>query len=142
MERELPYNSDCLIYNSHGDVNDRTVIKHVLDKVWWRETSGVTTINKGVQSANSVEIIMTKREGYLLPTEWQALTREAAESGKYFTIQEDDRVIKGTPEAPDTFTSTVRVTEHFGLNCARQIMSIGEAVLPDGIFHHFRIGCK
>lgn len=139
----LPYNSDCLIYNDYGTGTSRRTIKHLLPAVWWEEKKGVNVIQSGLTTANSVEVILTKRKGYKSPQEWQQLTLDEVLSGKFYTIQESDRMIKGNPiDAPLTFTSTVAVDQFFGAQHSHAIMSVDEKKLPGGAVHHWEVGCK
>lgn len=139
----LPHNSDALIYNDYGTGTSRRTIKHLLPAVWWEEKKGVNVIQSGLTTANSVEVILTKRDGYKSPQEWQQLTLDEVLSGKYFTLQESDRLIKGNPlDAPLTFTSTTAVDVFFGTAFSHAVMSIDEKKLPGGATHHFHIGCK
>lgn len=140
---QLPYNSDCIIYNDYGTGTGRHVVKHILRNVWWAEKKGINVIAMGNVAANSVEVILTKREGYKTPQEWANLTLEEVLSQQYYTLKENDRMIHGTPlDAPNTFTSTTAVDQFFGTQYAHAVMSVDEKYLPGGKTHHFKVGCK
>lgn len=139
----LPSNSDAIIYNDYGTGTSRRAVKHLLPAVWWEEKKGVNVIQSGLTTANSTEVILTKREGYRSPQEWQNLTLDDALSGKYYTLQESDRFIKGNPiDAPLTFTSTTAVDQFFGTAHSHAVMSVDEKKLPGGEIHHFEVGCR
>lgn len=139
----LPHNSDCLIYNDYGAGENRHVIRHALPSLWWEEKKGVSVIKSGFTSENSIEVIVSERKGYLEPHEWQQLTLDEALSGNYYTIQENDRMIQeNPPDAPETFTSTMEVDQHFTTDLARTIMSVGTMRLPGGTIHHHEIRCR
>lgn len=143
MNGKLPYNDDCIIYNDFGTGVSRRAIKHFIPHVWWREKKAINVIQMGVTTANSVEVMATRRDGFMEPRDWQQLTIEEALSGKYYTLQENDRMIKGNPlDAPLTFTSTVQVDQFFGAAHSHTVMSVDEKKLPGGETFSFEIGCK
>lgn len=139
----LPSNSDAIIYNDYGSGTSRRAIKHILLKVWWEEKKGINVIQSGLTTANSTEVLLTERKGYLEPQDWQRLTIEEALSGNYYTLQNDDRMIKGNPiDAPLTFESTQRVDQHFTSALSHVVMSVDTKRLPGGEIHHHEIGCR
>lgn len=144
---DLPSNANAIIYNEHstgtGTKVVRWLIKHVLPDVWWEEKEGVNVIRSGLTAANSTEVIMTKRDGYVTPLEWRYLTTDEALSGNFYTLKESDRMIRGDhPNAPATFGSVAEVDAYFTPFLSHTIMSVDQPVTPGGVHTHFEIGCK
>lgn len=140
---DMPSNSDCLIYNDYSTGSSRRVIKHILRDIWWSEKKGINVIAMGTQDANSVEVLLTEREGYKTPQEWDLLTINDVLSQQYYTLKESDRMIHGDlPDAPNTFASTTAVDQFFGTQIAHMVMSVDPHRLPNRKIHHFTVGCK
>ena len=136
----LPSNADCTIYNEHGTGTNRVMVKHVLLAVWLQEIKGIRQIQAGFESNNSLDLTLTMRVGYVTPQDWQNLTSEEALSGFYYTLKENDRVIRGSKtNAPETITSPVEVDKYFGAEGSYAITSVNENKLPRGATHHFRL---
>ena len=136
----LPSNEDCIIYNEHGTGTNRKMIKHSLPKVWIQGAKGINQIQAGIESNNTLDLTLTIRDGYKTPQEWSNLTDSEALSGRFYTLRNNDLVIKGNqPNAPATFTTSVEVGKYFGTENAHAITSVNEAKLPGGRTHHFRV---
>ena len=137
------YNTNALIYNDHGSGTNRITVKHLLPRVWWVGTDAIQAIHSGVTDVSKFTVLITLRDGYKTPQEWQALTTAEVLSGDYYTLQDGDRMIQGEyPDAPDTFQSTQAVDQHFK-TASRPIMSGTDPMrLPGGKIHHWNIGLK
>lgn len=139
----LPSNTGCTIYNQFGTGTTKKLIKHILSRVWWQETKGVSSIQSGVVNDTNVDIMINQLKGYKTPQEWLSLTEAEALSGLYYTLAEGDRVIKGElMTAPNTFTSVVEVDKHFGTSYSHSVTSVNTQTLPGGHIHHFRMLCR
>lgn len=135
----LPSNADCTIYNEHGTGTNRVMIKHVLFGVWLQDVKGISQVQGGIESNNSLDLMLTMRDGYLTPQEWDSTPTESLLNGSHYTLKENDRVIQGIDlGAPETLTSPLEVDKHFGSNL-HTVTSVIENKLPGGKTHHFRV---
>lgn len=133
-------NADILIYNSFGTGTGRRFIRYDLKDVFWDETKEANTIRMGTTTANSVLMFVDDRENYIAPAEWTLATRDSIKDK--FTMQKGDMIILATPQtidAPNEFTSTVQITQYFGIDYAHQIMSVDKKILPDRTVSHFEV---
>lgn len=137
---EIPTNADILIYNSFGTGTGRRFIRYDLKNVFWDETKEANAIRMGTSTANSVLMFVGYRDNYMTPAEWALATRDSINNK--FTMQKGDMIILATPQtidAPNEFTSTVQITNYFGIDYAHQIMSVDKKILPDRTVSHFEV---
>lgn len=90
----------CTIYNHYTDPQTKLdqYQRTVLRGVFWDSAKGANIRKSGMESADSVTLIIPKRVRatgqYMKPKEWQRL----ADKTGYWTLQPGDRIVKGIVE--------------------------------------------
>ena len=79
------------VYNKYKDGTVEKWQRTVLKGVFWNSIKGAVVRKTGVTSADSLQLIIPKRNGYLPPKEWLALTDKTG----HWTLQSGDTVVKG-----------------------------------------------
>jgi len=136
----IPTNADCLVYNDYGTGTGRRFIKHAIKDVYWDEIKGQNIISMGVVTADSLKMFSDLKDNYISPEKWQLLAPEDVPN--YFTLQEGDILVFGTPDSPSEFTSAVKATQFFrdSAHIAHIISSIDIKFMPwSRDIHHFEI---
>lgn len=140
---KIPTNADALIYNDFGSGTGRVFIKHIIKDAFWDEIKGQNVIRMGTVTADSVTMFVDLKPEYVSPAEWRLLTLEEAMSFQYFTIQAGDVIILGTPDAPDTFATTVEIQRFFGIKYAHIISSVDAKIEPGAReIHHLEVSAQ
>ena len=87
------FNDVITTYNKYVDAGVEKWQRAVLRGVFWNAIRGATFRKTGVQTVDSVQIIipMSVKVGYYKPKAWAALADKAG----YWTLQPGDTVVKG-----------------------------------------------
>lgn len=133
-------NADITIYNRYFDLATRLdrYQRTVLKGVFWDERKAVNTIKSGLESADKVFIAIpfkvSSNRQYLSPIEFE----KAEDKSKYFTLRENDRVVRGNID----FEITSKVSDLDKEYEAFTITSVDTKDFGSQHLRHFEVGAK
>lgn len=134
-------NTRATLYNHYTDREGKTVYKRtVIDSVNWQKQQKTNVADKGLLSADQINVFIPfnadfEGKEYVGPKKFRSLPEE--EKDKYFTLDNDDYIVKGEIEEEFTVADIKKKYDNVVTIISVLICNNGSSSI-----RHFEIGGK